>query len=115
MKRRALNRAWVIRWKNVIRGRPIARVAIITPNWLRVERAIIFLRSHSVMAAIPAINIVIDAAYRRVGWNIGAIFRKWKNRIRIKTPAVTRVEEWTKADTGVGAAMAAGSQLENGI
>jgi hypothetical protein len=28
---------------------------------------------------------------------------------------VTRVEECTKADTGVGAAMAAGSQLENGI
>lgn len=28
---------------------------------------------------------------------------------------MTRVEEWTKADTGVGAAMAAGSHLENGI
>jgi hypothetical protein len=32
-----------------------------------------------------------------------------------KTPAVTRVEECTKAETGVGAAIAAGSQLENGI
>lgn len=30
-------------------------------------------------------------------------------------PAVTSVEEWTRADTGVGAAIAAGSQLENGI
>lgn len=30
-------------------------------------------------------------------------------------PAVTRVDEWTSAETGVGAAMAAGSQLENGI
>jgi len=29
-------------------------------------------------------------------------------------PAVTKVEEWTKEDTGVGAAMAAGSQLLNG-
>jgi hypothetical protein len=28
----------------------------------------------------------------------------------MKTPAVTRVEEWTKAETGVGAAIAAGSQ-----
>ena len=27
---------------------------------------------------------------------------------------MTNVEEWTSADTGVGAAMAAGSQLENG-
>jgi hypothetical protein len=32
-----------------------------------------------------------------------------------KTPAVTRVEEWTKAETGVGAAIAAGNQLEKGI
>ena len=28
---------------------------------------------------------------------------------------MTRVEEWTRADTGVGAAMAAGSHLEKGI
>jgi hypothetical protein len=30
-------------------------------------------------------------------------------------PAVTRVEEWTKEDTGVGAAIAAGNHAENGI
>jgi hypothetical protein len=30
-------------------------------------------------------------------------------------PAVTRVEEWTREDTGVGAAIAAGSHLEKGI
>lgn len=35
--------------------------------------------------------------------------------MRTNTPAVTRVDECTKAETGVGAAMAAGSQLENGI
>ena len=28
---------------------------------------------------------------------------------------MTRVDEWTKADTGVGAAIAAGSQALNGI
>ena len=28
---------------------------------------------------------------------------------------MTRVEEWTKEETGVGAAIAAGSQDENGI
>ena len=28
---------------------------------------------------------------------------------------MTRVEEWTNAETGVGAAIAAGSQAENGI
>lgn len=32
-----------------------------------------------------------------------------------KTPAVTSVDECTRADTGVGAAIAAGSQEENGI
>ena len=29
-------------------------------------------------------------------------------------PAVTSVDEWTKAETGVGAAIAAGNHLENG-
>ena len=37
------------------------------------------------------------------------------NRIIRNTPAVTRVEECTREDTGVGAAIAAGSQAENGI
>jgi hypothetical protein len=37
------------------------------------------------------------------------------NRINKYTPAVTKVEEWTNADTGVGAAMAAGNQAEKGI
>ena len=36
-------------------------------------------------------------------------------RINRYTPAVTRVEEWTKAETGVGAAMAAGNHAEKGI
>lgn len=35
--------------------------------------------------------------------------------MRRNTPAVTRVEECTSADTGVGAAIAAGSQAEKGI
>lgn len=30
-------------------------------------------------------------------------------------PAVTKVDEWTRDDTGVGAAIAAGSQALNGI
>lgn len=37
------------------------------------------------------------------------------NRISRNTPAVTNVDEWTSADTGVGAAIAAGSQEEKGI
>jgi len=36
-------------------------------------------------------------------------------RINKYTPAVTRVDEWTKAETGVGAAIAAGNHAEKGI
>lgn len=35
-------------------------------------------------------------------------------RIIKNTPAVTKVDEWTKAEIGVGAAIAAGNHAENG-
>lgn len=44
--------------------------AIITPNCLRVDRAIIFLRSHSIIATEPAINMVMDAIIRIRGLKI---------------------------------------------
>ena len=37
------------------------------------------------------------------------LFKKILNVNNKKTPAVTSVDEWTRADTGVGAAIAAGS------
>lgn len=37
------------------------------------------------------------------------------NRINKYTPAVTKVDECTKEETGVGAAIAAGNQEEKGI
>jgi hypothetical protein len=37
-----------------------------------------------------------------------------KNLKKIKIPAVTRVDEWTIAEIGVGADIAAGSQDEKG-
>ena len=60
-----MNRAWVIKWKNVNECRPRPRVESMTPSWLRVDRAMIFLRSDSTMADIPAISIV-SAAIRRM-------------------------------------------------
>lgn len=74
----------------------------------------IFFISISVMAIIPAINIVVVAVNSRSLLNRGDFSRVGEKRIRRKTPAVTSVEEWTRADTGVGAAIAAGSQAENG-
>lgn len=52
---------------------------------------------------------------RRDGWNVFVLERNGKKRINRNTPAVTKVDEWTSADTGVGAAIAAGNQAENGI
>lgn len=73
-----------------------------------------FFISISNIAANPAISIVIDPTYIRI-----TLPRQDKmrilNRMRRNTPAVTNVDEWTNADTGVGAAIAAGSQEEKGI
>lgn len=112
---RALNIAWVIKWNIASFGKPKAILAIITPSCLKVDSAIIFFKSHSVIADRPAINIVMEAVINKVGWNHGKEEANGKNRISKKIPAVTRVDEWTSADTGVGAAIAAGSHLEKGI
>lgn len=61
----------MIKWKKAKFGRFRAMVEIITPSWLRVDSAIIFFRSHSTIAAIPAINIVQDAIISRKGENRG--------------------------------------------
>lgn len=92
----------------------MARLYIIVPSWLNVERAIIFFISHSAIAARPATQDVIAAANRRIDWREETVSKVGKNRMRIKTPAVTRVDEWTRAETGVGAAIAAGSHLIKG-
>merc|ERR1711944_15472 len=93
-------------------GFPIPKIIIITPNCLKVDKAIIF--SISIIAVIPAITIVnmpIKNKYFLKFISIIIIFI----RINKYTPAVTKVEEWTKAETGVGAAIAAGNHAENGI
>lgn len=95
-------------------GSPIAIVVIINPSCLRVDKAIIFLKSNSKFAVKPDI-IIVNLPVIINNWFNKLFENRWLNRIIKYTPAVTRVEEWTRADTGVGAAMAAGSQAENGI
>lgn len=56
---KALNRAWVMRWKKAIIGEFNPSAINITPNWLRVERAIIFFRSFSYRADRLAIIQVV--------------------------------------------------------
>lgn len=79
------------------------------------DKAIIFLKSHSTAAASLDIVIVrIEDNIKMLENQENEDMNGWK-RIRRNTPAVTNVEEWTRAETGVGAAIAAGSHLEKGI
>jgi hypothetical protein len=72
-----------------------------------VEKATTFFRSLSVRAHIAPTNIV-TLPNTNISKPPNSSFNKTHK------PAVTRVEEWTKAETGVGAAIAAGSQAEKG-
>jgi len=110
----ALNKAWVNKWKKTNFENPKDKILIINPNCLKVDNAIIFFKSNSKLAQIPAINIVSPPINKRIDPNKEFNIKILK-RINKYTPAVTKVEEWTKAETGVGAAIAAGNQDEKGI
>lgn len=86
----------------------------IIPSCLRVDRAMTFFISSSNSAAAPAIDVVARPRASRMGAMPLSVI-SLLNRMSKYTPAVTRVEEWTRADTGVGAAMAAGSHADRGI
>lgn len=51
------------------------KLVIIIPNWLRVDKAIIFFASHSVVALSPAINIVETAITKINVLNILSVCR----------------------------------------
>ena len=84
-----------------------------SPSCLRVDRATIFFRSISFMALSPARNMVRVPTTKSTA-EVEVPGKRDESRNMRYTPAVTRVEEWTKALTGVGAAIAAGSHAENG-
>jgi len=111
VKRFALAKACIIKWKKQTKGPPINKVKIINPSCLKVESATNFFPSDSLKAVIlatskvtmPKINLILM-------FNIV----NCPNRIKIQIPAVTSVELCTSALTGVGAAIAAGSHLIKG-
>jgi len=74
----------------------------------------IFFISISNIAVNPAITIV-NVPISISPTEIVVVDTNIFIRINRYTPAVTRVEEWTKAETGVGAAIAAGNHAEKGI
>lgn len=86
---------------------------IIILIWLKVEKAIIFLKSSSTFAIKPPSRKLKILKYRKILEN----FNKEIGKLRLESkysPAVTKVEEWTIAEIGVGADIAAGSQVESG-
>lgn len=84
-------------------------VTIISPNWLDVENATIFLISFCVRAQM-AVNKVVRAPRHKHSVNAVLLFSIiGLIRIRRKIPATTIVLEWSKADTGVGPSIAEGS------
>jgi len=68
--------------------------------------------SFSYIALIPAIKVVRIQHVIRISCIEIELWIIWLKQYIMKTPAVTNVDECTKADTGVGAAIAAGNQLE---
>lgn len=106
-----LNIAWIIKWKKDNFQDPIINENIIKPNWERVDSAIIFFESLSLRANVPVIKIVNNEIGIRISFHNSITL--W-NRIIKYNPAVTKVEEWTNEETGVGAAIAAGNQTEIG-
>ena len=113
MNSSALNSACIDIWKKASIGIFIDRVTVISPSWLRVERAIIFI-SFSKMAIILAMVIVGRPNNSNLICNIVFSLMILLKRYIIKIPAVTSVDECTSADTRVGEAIAAGSQQEYG-
>lgn len=107
-----LNKAWIIKCVKAIISEFKEIANIIMAICLKVDKAIIFLRSCSQLAdnlAYVAVDLEINSNnIVVVGW-LKENMRSIRN-----TPAVTRVDEWTKAEIGVGAAIAIGSQAENG-
>ena len=85
----------------------------IIPIWLRVDKAIIFFISFSVIAFILLINIEIKQKFK-IKFKFAFTKKLLIKRNIMNNPAVTRVELWTIAEIGVGAAIAMGNQDING-
>lgn len=105
----ALKNACVQMWRKARYGWLMPIVTIIRPNWLEVEKAMIFLMSFWASAQI-AVNRVVMAPKHSVRVWIVLLFsiNGWK-RISRNTPATTIVLEWSRAETGVGPSIAEGS------
>src|SRR6185312_10152972 len=79
-----------------------------------VEYARTFFMSHCFIAIVAAKSAVTAPTTATVMDAIGDIAKRNELRTMRYTPAVTIVAAWMSAETGVGPAMASGSQTYNG-
>ena len=89
----ALKNAWVQMCRNARCGWLMPMVTIISPSWLEVENAMIFLISFWVSAQVAVNKVVIAPRHRVVVCIIVLCSIRGWNRIRRKTPATTMVLE----------------------
>ena len=85
-------------------------VTIISPSWLEVEKATIFLISFWVRAQVAVNRVVKEPKHKHSVRAVGLFSIKGLVRMRRKMPATTIVLECSRAETGVGPSIAEGSQ-----
>ena len=113
-KSKALKKACVTRWKiaKLYREKPAA--INMNPNWLQVEYAIILFISFWVKAT-EAAKIAVREPIKIKKFDAKIELLKNKDILQIKkTPTVTIVAAWIRADTGVGASIASGNHVWKG-
>lgn len=81
-----------------------------SPSWLDVENATIFLMSFCVRAQVAVKNVVSAPKHKQIVRAVGLFSRIGLKRTNKKMPATTIVLECSRAETGVGPSMADGSQ-----
>lgn len=84
-------------------------VTIISPSWLDVEKATIFLISFWVKAHVAVNSVVRAPRHRQMVKAVWLDSIRGLIRTRRKIPATTIVLECSRAETGVGPSMAEGS------
>lgn len=107
--RSALKKECVAMWRKANMGWFSPTIVIIRPSWLVVDNAMIFLMSYWVVAAAAANMVVVAPSIRQIVSESSFFCMIGCRRINRKMPATTIVLEWSRADTGVGPSMAAGS------
>src|SRR6202051_434345 len=81
------------------------------PSCEQVEYATMRLMSFCTRPTVAAKKAVVAPKNITTACALGASSNNGDNRATMKTPAVTMVAAWIRADTGVGPSMASGSQV----